>query len=114
MALYRAKDGKIGCVLNSSLDSLSNVWDRPIRSMACRVNGTSVDCMGRLIHSTANQSTRERARISDCKIRLMITEGLELRIFGSVCESHMVMENRSGNLKIVWSDEDNPVGRPKS
>lgn len=78
--------------------------------MVGRVNGTSVGRMSRPIQSTAYQSTRERARISDHKIQLMRIEGLAIRIFGCV---QLVMENRSPDLTKLWSDEDNLVGRPK-
>lgn len=66
----------------SSLDSLSGVWHRPIRSMVC--HGTSFDCMGQPIHSTAYQSTRKSARTFDYKTELMIFESSAMRIFGCV------------------------------
>lgn len=40
----------------------------------------------------------------------MIIESLAIRTFGRVCGSQMVMENRSRDLKILWSEEDNLVG----
>lgn len=40
-----------------SLDTLSSLWNRPIRSMGCGANGTCVDCIGRPIDSTAYWST---------------------------------------------------------
>lgn len=68
--------------------------------------------MGRPIHSTACQSTRERARISDYKFEFKIIKSLAILILGCVCGSQMVMENRSRDLTILWSDEDNLIGNP--
>lgn len=39
---------------------------------------------------------------------------LVIRIFGRVCGSRIVMENRSRDLTVLWSDEENLVSRPKS
>lgn len=82
--------------------------------MLFRVNATRVKCMGRSMHSTAYQGTRERARISVPKFRFMIIKILAIRISGRVCGRQMVMENRSRDLTSLWSDEDNLVGRPMS
>lgn len=43
---------------SASLESLSNVWDRQAHLLdGCRVNGTSVESIGRPIYSTAVELT---------------------------------------------------------
>ena len=67
-----------------------------------------------LSHLLDNLSaTWERAGISNDMIQFMIIENLAICIFGSMCGSQMVMENRCQDLIILWIDQDNLVGRPK-
>ena len=42
----------------------------------------------------------------------MIVESLAIPILGRVCGSQIVMENRSRDLTILWSDEDSLIGNP--
>lgn len=47
-------------------------------------------------------------------IQYMIVVSLETRIFCRLYGSQVIMENRWLHLKILWSDMDNLVDRPKS
>lgn len=77
-------------VLNHSQDAarsfgLSNVWDRPIRSMGYRVNGTSVECIGRPISLDSLTGYLEKCQNLKLHDPYMIIESLAIRICSRKC-----------------------------
>ena len=86
-----------------SLDRLSSERKKPEASS----NGPAL-----LLENLS--TTWERARFSNDMIQFMLVESWAIRIFGSECESMLVMEKMWRDLAILWSDKDNMVGRPKA
>lgn len=96
-----------------SFDSLSSGWDRPIRSIGFRVNGTSIQCMCWPISMTTNLLHGKGPKSQNDMIQFMIIKSLAICNFDRVRGSQMLMENRWRDFKILESDEDNLVGRSK-
>ena len=86
-----------------SLDSLSSVWDRPIRSTGCRVNRTRVEYMGQPIHSTTYLPHERRP---DATVQFMIIESL------AICG--LWVPNGNGKQVAGLNNSlESQVGRPK-
>ena len=95
------------CVLNHSLDAAHSLDSLSSERDERRVYGPA--------HILDNLSaTWERSKISNDMIQFMKIESLAIWIFGRPYGSKMIMENRWRDQKILCSNEDNLVSRPKS